>query len=135
MDLRIDGDVVAFRHILYCLAEDHGYILSPDPAAERTIERVRLQFFDGLYFERRDGTLERSLDTIVGKTETSLDRQSFLERVEHQFADALREYFETELVVTRGFRYGPNYQTERPQTSCTEGRNAKPLVDPVARPT
>ncbi|WP_339106253.1 hypothetical protein [Haloterrigena salinisoli] len=80
MDLHVDDNGIAFRHALYCLVEDHSYTLDPDPVAERTVESIRSQFFsDDVRFERGNGTLERPLDTVVRRTETSLDRQSFLE--------------------------------------------------------
>ncbi|WP_306060792.1 bifunctional metallophosphatase/5'-nucleotidase [Natronococcus wangiae] len=133
VDLRIDDDGVAFRHVLYCLAEDHSYTPDPDPAAERTVERVRSPFFgDNVHFERGDGALERSLDTVVGRTETSLDRQSFLESGWNVlFADALREYFGTELAVTHGFRYGPVIPAG--EITLEHLYRAFPMTAPVAR--
>ncbi|WP_323174669.1 bifunctional metallophosphatase/5'-nucleotidase [Natrialba sp. PRR66] len=133
VDLRVEDDGVAFRHILYCLAEDHGYTPDPDPAAERTVERVRSSFFgDDVRFERGDGSLERPLDTVVGRTETSLDRQSFLESGWNVlFADALREYFGTELAVTHGFRYGPAIPAG--EITLEHLYRAFPMTSPVAR--
>ncbi|AEH39406.1 bifunctional metallophosphatase/5'-nucleotidase [Halopiger xanaduensis] len=133
VDLRVDDDGVAFRHVLYCLAEDHEYTPDPDPAAERTVERVRSPFFgDDISFEQGDGTLERSLDTVVGRTETSLDRQSFLESGWNVlFADALREYFGTELAVTHGFRYGPAIPAG--EITLEHLYRAFPMTAPVAR--
>ncbi|ELZ00212.1 bifunctional metallophosphatase/5'-nucleotidase [Natrialba aegyptia] len=132
VDLRVDDDGVAFRHVLYCLAEDHEYTPAPDPAAERTVERVRSPFFGDVHFERGDGTLERSLDTVVGRTETSLDRQSFLESGWNVlFADALRAYFGTELAVTHGFRYGPAIPAG--EITLEHLYRAFPMTAPVAR--
>ncbi|SFT07922.1 bifunctional metallophosphatase/5'-nucleotidase [Halostagnicola kamekurae] len=133
VDLHIDDDGVAFRHILYCLAEDHDYTSDPEPVAERTVADIRSPFFDDeISYDRGDGTLERPLDTVVGRTEASLDRQSFLESDWNAlFADALRTYFGTELAVTHGFRYGPAVPAG--EITLEHLYQAFPMTAPVAR--
>ncbi|WP_114579108.1 bifunctional UDP-sugar hydrolase/5'-nucleotidase [Saliphagus sp. LR7] len=133
VDLRIDDDGIAFRHVLYCLAEDHEYTPDPDPAAERTVADARAPFFDDdTSHERGDGTLEQPLDTVVGETETPLDRQSFLESGWNVlFADALRTHFDTELAVTHGFRYGPAVPAG--EITLEHLYQAFPMTSPVAR--
>ncbi|SFB73766.1 2',3'-cyclic-nucleotide 2'-phosphodiesterase/5'-or 3'-nucleotidase, 5'-nucleotidase family [Halobiforma haloterrestris] len=133
VDLRYDGDGVAVRHVLYCLAEGHEYTPDPEPAAERTVETIRDPFFDAeVSDERGDGTLERPLDTVVGETETPLDRQSFLESGWNLlFGDALRSYFGTDLAVTHGFRYGPAVPAG--EITLEHLYRAFPMTGPVAR--
>ncbi|WP_137285856.1 bifunctional metallophosphatase/5'-nucleotidase [Halorussus salinisoli] len=108
VDLRVrDGDV-EFRHHLYCLVDGLDYTPDPDPDAERTVEAIREPFFgEDVHQERGAGTLDRSLDTVVGETEQPLYRQAFLESAWNTlFNDALREHFGADLAVSHGFRYG-----------------------------
>lgn len=133
VDLRFDDDGVAFRHVLYCLAEDLEYTPAPDAAAERTVETIRSPFLDDdVHYERGAGTLERPLETVVGETETSLDRRSFLESGWNVlFADALRAHFDADLAVTHGFRYGPAIPAG--EIMLEHLYRAFPMTAPVAR--
>jgi 2',3'-cyclic-nucleotide 2'-phosphodiesterase (5'-nucleotidase family) len=108
VDLRVrDGDV-EFRHHLYCLVDGADYTPDPDSEARATVEAARAPFFgDDVHHERGAGTLDRSLDTVVGETDRPLYRQSFLESAWNTlFNDALREHFDADLAVSHGFRYG-----------------------------
>ena len=108
VDLRLRDGSVEFRHHLYCLVEGADATPEPDPAAAETVEAVRSPFFgENVSQERGAGTLDRSLDTVVGETEQPLYRQAFLESAWNTlFNDALREYFDADLAVSHGFRYG-----------------------------
>ncbi|ELY67316.1 metallophosphoesterase [Natrinema versiforme JCM 10478] len=108
IDVRFDPEGAAFRHVLYCFVEGHEYTPDPDLETRETIKQVRAPFFgDDTVHERGDVTLDRPLDTVVGETDRPLSRQSFLESAWNTlFNDALREYFETDLAVAHGFRYG-----------------------------
>ncbi|MHB9286937.1 bifunctional metallophosphatase/5'-nucleotidase [Halobacteriales archaeon Cl-PHB] len=133
VDLRLrDGDV-QFRHHLYCLTEDGEHTPEPDADAQETVEAVREPFFaDDPGFERGAGTLDRPLDTVVGKTETALYRQSFLESAWNTlFNDALQAHFDADLAVSHGFRYG----TAIPPGEITLGQlyTFFPMATPVAR--
>lgn len=108
IDVRFDGEEVAFRHVLYAFAEGAPYTPAPDEETKATIERLRAPFFDAdPAFERGFVTLDRPLDTVVGETNTPLSRQAFLESpVNTLFNDALREFFDADLAVSHGNRYG-----------------------------
>ncbi|MBX0298279.1 5'-nucleotidase C-terminal domain-containing protein [Haloarcula nitratireducens] len=133
VDLRVHDGEVQFRHHLYCLTEDGEHTPDPDEEARETVESVRAPFFeDDPEFERGAGTLDRPLDTIVGETETPLYRQSFLESAWNTlFNDALKAYFDTDLAVSHGFRYG----TAIPPGDITlsELYTFFPMAAPVAR--
>lgn len=133
VDLRVSDGEVQFRHHLYCLTEDGEHTPEPDAKAQETVESVREPFLtDEPEFERGSGTLEQPLDTVVGKTETSLYRQSFLESAWNTlFNDALRAHFETDLAVSHGFRYG----TAIPPGEITLDQlyTFFPMATPVAR--
>ncbi|AQL41298.1 bifunctional metallophosphatase/5'-nucleotidase [Halorientalis sp. IM1011] len=133
VDLRIRDGQLQFRHCLYCLTENSPYTPNPDPEAAATIEAVRRPFFDDdPDFERGAGRLDRPLDTVVGRTETALCRQSFLESTWNTlFNDAVRSHFGTDLAVAHGFRYG----TVVPPGEITLGDvyTAFPMTAPVAK--
>ncbi|AGB16698.1 5'-nucleotidase/2',3'-cyclic phosphodiesterase-like hydrolase [Halovivax ruber XH-70] len=133
VDLRIVDGEVQFRHHLYPLVEGHDETPDPDPDAVETVESVREPFFaDDPDFERGAGTLDQPLDTVVGKTEQPLYRQSFLESAWNTlFNDALCEHFDTDLAVAHGFRYG----TAIPPGEVTLGQlyTFFPQTAPVAR--
>ncbi|WP_458207905.1 bifunctional metallophosphatase/5'-nucleotidase [Haladaptatus sp. NG-SE-30] len=133
VDLRIQDGEVQFRHHLYCLTENNDRTPEPDPNAMEMVESVRAPFFeDDPQFERGAGTLDRPLDTVVGRTENPLYRQSFLESAWNTlFNDALREHFDTDLAVSHGFRYG----TAIPPGEITLGQvyTFFPMATPVAR--
>lgn len=133
VDLRIRDGKVQFRHHLYCLTEDNDNTPEPDTDAMETVEAVRAPFFeDDPQFERGAGTLDRPLDTVVGRTENPLYRQSFLESAWNTlFNDALREHFDADLAVSHGFRYG----TAIPPGEITLRQlyTFFPMVTPVAR--
>jgi 2',3'-cyclic-nucleotide 2'-phosphodiesterase (5'-nucleotidase family) len=133
VDLRVRDGEVEFRHHLYCLTEDGEHTPEPDDGASETVESVREPFFTAEpEFERGAGTLDRPLDTVVGRTETPLYRQAFLESPWNTlFNDALRAHFETDLAVSHGFRYG----TAIPPGDITLGQlyTFFPMTTPVAR--
>jgi len=133
VDLRVRDGEIQFRHHLYCLTEGGEYTPEPDADAEETVEAVRGPFLDAdPGFERGAATLETALDTVVGRTETPLYRQSFLESAWNTlFNDALRAYFNTDLAVSHGFRYG----TAIPPGEITLGElyTFFPMATPVAR--
>nr|WP_233341102.1 5'-nucleotidase C-terminal domain-containing protein [Haloprofundus sp. MHR1] len=133
VDLRVRDGEVQFRHHLYCLTEGGEHTPDPDEGARETVESVRAPFYeDDPGFERGAGTLDRPLDTVVGRTETPLYRQSFLESAWNTlFNDALRAHFETDLAVSHGFRYG----TAVPPGEITLGQlyTFFPMTTPVAR--
>ncbi len=133
VDLRLRDGEVQFRHYLYCLTEDGAHTPEPDADARETVESVRAPFFDeNPEFERGDATLGAPLDTVVGRTETPLYRQSFLESAWNTlFNDALRAHFDTDLAVSHGFRYG----TAIPPGDITLGQlyTFFPMATPVAR--
>lgn len=108
VDVRVDEAGPAFRHVLYAFLEDHEYTPDPDRAARETIERVRAPFFEADPGKRRGpATLDRPLDTVLGRTERALDRHSFLESGWNTlFNDALRAFFDADLAVAHGNRYG-----------------------------
>jgi 2',3'-cyclic-nucleotide 2'-phosphodiesterase (5'-nucleotidase family) len=132
VDLRIRDGTVEFRHHLYCLVEAADYTPDPDPDAEATVEAVREPFLgEDVHHERGAGTLDRSLDAVVGETERPLYRQSFLESAWNTlFNDALREHFDADLAVSHGFRYG----TAVPPGVLTLGElyTFFPMATPVA---
>ncbi|SDF67634.1 2',3'-cyclic-nucleotide 2'-phosphodiesterase/5'-or 3'-nucleotidase, 5'-nucleotidase family [Halorubrum xinjiangense] len=133
VDLRVRDGKVQFRHRLYCLTEDGEHTPEPDADAAETVEAVRAPFFEETPgFERGAGTLDRSLETVVGRTEKSLSRQSLLESAWNTlFNDALRAHFDTDLAVSHGFRYG----TAVPPGDVTLGElyTFFPMTTPVAR--
>lgn len=133
VDLRVRDGEIAFRHHLYCLVEGLDYTPDPDSAAEETIEEIRAPFFgDDVHHERGAGTLDRSLDAVVGETERPLYRQAFLESAWNTlFNDALREHFDADLAVSHGFRYG----TAIPPGEITLEQLYEffPMTAPVAR--
>jgi 2',3'-cyclic-nucleotide 2'-phosphodiesterase (5'-nucleotidase family) len=133
VDLRVRDGEVQFRHHLYCLTEDGDRTPDPDAAAVETVESVREPFLaDDPDFERGAGTLDRSLDTVVGRTENALYRQAFLESAWNTlFNDALRAHFDADLAVSHGFRYG----TAIPPGEVTLGQlyTFFPMATPVAR--
>ncbi|UTF55226.1 bifunctional metallophosphatase/5'-nucleotidase [Natronosalvus rutilus] len=108
VDLHVEDGELAFRHVLYCLADGHAYTPDPDSEAERTVEEIREPFLaDDVHFERGEGTLERPIDTVVGRTEVPLHRRAFLESGWNAlFNDALMDHFNADLAVSHGFRYG-----------------------------
>ncbi|WP_433629261.1 bifunctional metallophosphatase/5'-nucleotidase [Halomicrococcus sp. NG-SE-24] len=133
VDLRVRDGEIQFRHHLYCLTEDGEHTPEPDADAQETVEAVRAPFFeDDPGFKRGAGTLDRPLDTVVGRTDKPLYRQSFLESAWNTlFNDALRAYFDTDLAVSHGFRYG----TAIPPGDITLGElyTFFPMATPVAR--
>lgn len=133
VDLRLEDDDLSFRHVLYCLSEGHEYTPEPAPEALRTVEAIRSPFRgDDVSHERGAGTLERSLDTVVGETETPLHRQSFLQSGWNLlFTDAVRAHFDTDLGVSHGFRYGP--ATPEGEITLEHVYQAFPMSAPIAR--
>jgi 2',3'-cyclic-nucleotide 2'-phosphodiesterase (5'-nucleotidase family) len=133
VDLRVRDGELQFRHQLYCLTEDGENTPEPDADAAETVEAARAPFFeDDLEFERGAGTLDRPLDTVVGRTEEPLYRQSFLESAWNTlFNDALQAHFDTNLAVSHGFRYG----TAIPPGEITLGQlyTFFPMTTPIAR--
>lgn len=133
VDLRVREGEVQFRYRLYILIEGHDETPEPDPEAAKTVESVRTSFLDyDPGFERDAGQLNRPLDTVVGRTENALYRQSFLESAWNTlFNDALRAHFDTDLAVSHGFRYG----TAIPPGEITLGQlyTFFPQAAPVAR--
>jgi 2',3'-cyclic-nucleotide 2'-phosphodiesterase (5'-nucleotidase family) len=133
VDLRVEDGELQFRHHLYCLTEDGEHTPAPDADAAETVEAVRAPFLeDDPGFERGAGTLDRPLDAVVGRTENSLYRQSFLESAWNTlFNDALRAHFDTDIGVSHGFRYG----TAIPPGDITLGDlyTFFPMTAPVAR--
>ncbi|MFD1599962.1 bifunctional metallophosphatase/5'-nucleotidase [Halobellus rarus] len=133
VDLRVRDGEIQFRHHLYCLTEDGEHTPEPDADAAETVEAARAPFFeDDPGFERGAGTLDRPLDTVVGRTEEPLYRQSFLESAWNTlFNDALQAHFDTDLAVSHGFRYG----TAIPPGEVTLGElyTFFPMTAPVAR--
>jgi 2',3'-cyclic-nucleotide 2'-phosphodiesterase (5'-nucleotidase family) len=133
VDLRVRDGEIQFRHHLYCLTEDGEHTPEPDADAQETVESVRAPFLeDNPGFERGAGTLEKPLDTVVGRTENPLYRQSFLESAWNTLLnDALQAHFDTDLAVSHGFRYG----TAIPPGEITLGQlyTFFPMTTPVAR--
>ncbi|SFS10468.1 2',3'-cyclic-nucleotide 2'-phosphodiesterase/5'-or 3'-nucleotidase, 5'-nucleotidase family [Halomicrobium zhouii] len=133
VDLRVRDGEIQFRHHLYCLTEDGEHTPEPDAEAAATVEAERAPFLeDEPGFERGAGMLDRPLDTVVGRTEKPLYRQSFLESAWNTlFNDALRAHFGTDLAVSHGFRYG----TAIPPGEITLGDlyTFFPMTAPVAR--
>jgi len=133
VDLRVRDGSLEFRHHLYCLVDEMAYTPDPDPDAEETVEAIRAPFFgEGVHHERGAGTLDQSLDTVVGETEQPLYRQAFLESAWNTlFNDALREHFDADLAVSHGFRYG----TAIPPGEITLDQlyTFFPMTAPVAR--
>ncbi|APE95192.1 bifunctional metallophosphatase/5'-nucleotidase [Halodesulfurarchaeum formicicum] len=108
IDVRFDGGRPAFRHVLYTFVDGHEYTPAPDTATEVTVEELRAPFFESNPgFQRGAGTLDRPLSTVVGETKSPLSRQSFLESPWNTlFNDALVEYFDADLAISHGNRYG-----------------------------
>ncbi|WP_267644061.1 5'-nucleotidase C-terminal domain-containing protein [Haloarchaeobius amylolyticus] len=133
VDLRVLDGEIQFRHHLYCLTEDGEHTPEPDEDAQATVETVRAPFFEAdPEFERGAGALDRPLDTVVGRTEQPLYRQSFLESAWNTlFNDALQAHFDTDLAVSHGFRYG----TAIPPGDITLRQlyTFFPMTTPVAR--
>jgi len=133
VDLRVRDGEIQFRHHLYCLTEDGEHTPEPDADAAETVEAERAPFLeDDPGFERGAGTLDRPLDTVVGRTEEPLYRQSFLESAWNTlFNDALQAHFDTDLAVSHGFRYG----TAIPPGDITLGElyTFFPMTTPIAR--
>jgi 2',3'-cyclic-nucleotide 2'-phosphodiesterase (5'-nucleotidase family) len=133
VDLRAGEDGLQFRHHLYCLTEGGDHTPDPDPAAQAAVEAVRAPFFEGdPGRERGAGSLDRPLDAVVGRTETPLYRQAFLESAWNTLLnDALRAHFDADLAVSHGFRYG----TALPPGEITleELYTFFPMATPVAR--
>ncbi|MHB9288538.1 bifunctional metallophosphatase/5'-nucleotidase [Halobacteriales archaeon Cl-PHB] len=133
VDLRDVDGVLTFRHHLYCLTEGGDRTPTPDEAARETVDAVRAPFLgDDVHHEGGAATLDRSLDAVVGETETPLFRQAFLENTwSALFTDALRDHFDADLAVAHGFRYG----TAVPPGEVTLGQvyTALPMATPVAR--
>ncbi|RXK49144.1 bifunctional metallophosphatase/5'-nucleotidase [Halorientalis pallida] len=133
VDVRTRDGQFQFRHSLYRLIEDGPNTPEPDPEAAATVEALRRPFFaEDPGFERGAGRLDRSLDTVVGRTESALSRRSFLESPWNTlFNDAVRWHFGTDLSVAHGFRYG----SAVPPGEITLGDvyTAFPMTAPVAK--
>jgi sulfur-oxidizing protein SoxB len=93
----------------------------PDPGIAALIEKVRAPFVKGAAFRAHSNpingaVLRTPIDTIVGYTETPLQRANFagskgdnavIEGSSHDFlADAFRASCNADLGIIRGFRYG-----------------------------
>lgn len=122
----------AFRHVLYCLATDHEYTPDPDPDAQRAVDRVREPYVgDDVSAERGHGTLDRSLETVVGETETRLARRSFLANAWNAaFLDALVEHTGADLGVVNGYRFG--FAVPPGELTLDDCYGAFPMTSPIA---
>lgn len=132
LDLRTVNGNIEFRHVCYCLVEGHEYTPEPDPEAQRTVREIRSPFLDGNHHERGHGVLDKSVETVVGETETVLTRHAFLESEWNTlFNDALVSHFDTDLAISHGFRYGT--ALDPGDITLADLYTCFPMTAPVAR--
>lgn len=127
-----DDAEFAFRHVCYCLATNHEYTPDPDPEAREAVDRVREPYVgDEVSAERGHGTLDQSLETVVGETETLLARRSFLTNSWNTaFLDALVEHTGADLSVANGYRFG--FAVPLGEITLDDCYGAFPMTSPIA---